>query len=141
VSISREFAQLLGELGVGTFRPGDTGGDVFLSAMPPEPDAALVVARYDAGSESDAQHGYDEPRIQVRVRGPRGDADAAETRAQAVYDACHGLRRRDLPGGTPMLSCIGVQAGPIYLGPDDHGRHEWSVNFRCELRRITQNRT
>ena len=140
MSISKEFAELLDELGVGTFDPTGITGDVFVGAFPVTPDEVLRVTRY-GGTESDAQLGYDEPSVQVWVRGPRGDADGAETRAQAVYDACHGLRRRDLPGGTPMLSCIGTQAGPMYIGLDEHGRHEWSVNFRVELRRRTANRT
>jgi hypothetical protein len=140
VSLSHEFAQMLDEFGLGTYDPTGTSGDLFVGSLPVEPEFAVKVSRY-GGVESDAKHGYDEPQVQVWVRGPRGDAEAAESRAQAVYDACHGLRRRDLPGGTRMLSCIGTQAGPVDVGLDEHGRHEWSVNFRVELRRQTTNRT
>ncbi|MCO7196896.1 minor capsid protein [Pseudonocardia sp. McavD-2-B] len=133
-SLSEEFAELLDELGVATYDPAGVGGNVFVLGLPADPDLAVRVATY-AGVESDSKHGYDEPNVQVWVRGPRGNPVAAERLAQRVYLACHGLRPRTLPGGTPVLSCIGNQAGPIYVGPDEHGRHELSVNFRVELRR------
>ncbi len=138
MTLTREFCELLALLGLGTFSD-DPGGDLFELALPPDPDSAKAVARY-GGAEAASLHGYDEPRVQVRVRGPRGDAEAAEAAAQAVYDELHGLPRRALPGGTVLLSCIGTQSGPVYLGHDEHIRHEWSVNFRCELRRVTSNR-
>lgn len=138
-AIGGEFCGLLDQLGLGTYTPEGTGGDVFRAVLPPAPDAGLAVALYP-GVPSDAHLGYDEPIVLVRVRGAPGDADGAEARAQAVYDALHGLRRRDLPGGTPMLSCYGTQGGPVFVGVDDQGRHEWTVTFTVELRRRTVNR-
>lgn len=139
LTLSEEFALLLGEFGLGDYRPDTAAGTVFAAALPPDPDRAVGVLLYTA-PPSDAEHGYDEPIVMFRVRDLPGQPVAAERRAQAVYDALHGLRRRNLPGGTVMLSCHGTQAGPTYVGADDQGRHEWSVMVTAELRRRTANR-
>ncbi|GGM76902.1 hypothetical protein GCM10012275_54490 [Longimycelium tulufanense] len=139
MTLSEEFAYLLAQLGLGEYRvDGSVGGNIYLAALPQSPDVALAVALY-GGSESDSKLGYDEPRVQVRVRGTT-DPRIGEQRAQDVYDALHGLAERWLAGGTLLLSCIGVQAGPIPMGRDGNGRFEYSVNFRAELRRPTINR-
>lgn len=139
MSVSGEFAALAAELGLGTYHRDATGGTIYLTSLPPEPDAAIAVQLWPGGP-SDAHHGYDEPLVMFRVRGPRGDPEAAEEAAQGLYDALHGLRRRNLPGGAVMLSCHGSQGGPIYADADEHGRHEWNVMFTVELRRRTANR-
>lgn len=139
MTLSGEIAALADELGLGTYRPDGTGGDIFLTTLPPEPDTAIAVSRL-RGVEADAKHGYDEPVFLLRVRGPRWDPGAAEAAAQAVYDAMHGLRRRDLPGGTRMLSCHCPDGGPLSAEYDEHGRHEWTVQFEVETRRVTRNR-
>lgn len=140
MTVSADFAWLLHDLGLGVYRPDQTGGDIYLGTRPPSPYLCLAVARYPGG-EASAKYGDDEPNVQVWVRGPAGDAVGAETRAQQVYDRLHGLPDTTvLRSGTPLVTCIGTMSGPVYLGADDHGCHEWSVNFRTELRRSTRNR-
>lgn len=137
-TITEEFALLAQEVGLGEYRPADTGGDIFVGSPPPAVDACITIRRIDQ-AQPDAEHGYDEPIVEFRIRGPRGDYIAAEQTAQDVYDRLHGLRRRDLPGGTRMLSCH-CPRGLIYAEFDDHGRYEFTVLFEAELRRITPNR-
>jgi hypothetical protein len=139
VTLLEEIARLFEELHLGTYRPDLTGGDIFLAAMPASPDLAVVLAR-TAGVESDSRLGYDEPVVQARVRGNAGDAVGAEARAQAIYDAVHGLGSRSLPGGTWLVLSVGTQGGPIYVGRDGSNRDEWAVNLRMELHRPTANR-
>ncbi|MFF4989628.1 minor capsid protein [Streptosporangium saharense] len=141
MTLLEEFAALLDELGLGTYRAdGTPGGNVFLAVLPSTPDVALAVALY-GGAESDARNSWDEPRLQVRVRGTATDARVAEQRAQAVYDAMHGLGYRHLtPGGTWLQLALGVNGGPAYLSRDENGRHEYVINFRCDLQRSTPNR-
>jgi hypothetical protein len=139
VTITEELAALLAELGLGDYRAdGSAGGDVFLAALPQSPDEAVAVARYPAG-ESDSRLGYDEVNAQYRCRAP--NTSVAEDRAQNIYDALHGLGNRVLPGGTVLQLAVGIQSGPIYIGRDSNGRHEWTVNVRMELRRPTVHRT
>lgn len=133
MSLLDEIAQFLAQLGVANYQPDDTTGDTYLARLPVQPDEALAVARY-GGTESDAHLGWDEPSIQVRVRGPNTDPRVAEDRAQAVYDALEGISDRLMPAGTWLSSCIGSQGGPVYIGPDETGRHEYTVNFRFHIR-------
>lgn len=141
MTLLEEVAALLDELGVGTYHAdGTAGGTIYLAALPSAPDRAIAVARYGAG-ESDSRLGYDEVNLQIRTRGTRTDARTAEQDAQSVYDALHGLGERTLPGGTWLQLAVAGQGGPIYIGRDEAGRHEYTVNVRAELRRVTSNRS
>lgn len=132
-----ELAQLLDDLGHGTYAPsGDT--TIFLGLLGEAPDEALAVAPY-AGPASSVHLGYDDTRMQVRVRGDL-DYRTGAARAQALYDDLHG-RTGDLPGGTPCLLIECLQSCPVYLGGDEKRRHEWSINLRLYLRRRTAHRT
>ncbi|MEV7011544.1 minor capsid protein [Streptosporangium sp. NPDC051022] len=128
MNLSEEFAQLLAELGLGTYP-----GSIFLTRMPTGPDRCLVVARY-GGPESSLADDYDEPSIQIRARGPAADARVAEEDAQDVYDALNGLDRRYLAGGTWLQLMVATQGGPIFIGQDQNGRVEFTVNLRAEVR-------
>lgn len=138
-TLSEQWAALLDDLDLGVWRPAGPGGDVFLGGLPREPRAALAVQSL-AGPAADGRNGYDEPTLLVRIRGEPNDYAGAERRAQAVWDALHGLRRRVLPGGVRVERCYAAQAGPLYVGRDEQGCHEWSVQMSTELRRPTPNR-
>jgi hypothetical protein len=132
-TLIEQVAALLGQRGLGVYAPDDTTGTIFLAALPEQPAQAIAVAQY-GGPESDAKLGYDQPSIQVRVRGSDTDATDALRTAQRVYDALHGLSSITLPGGIWLVSCVGTQGGPAYIGRDLSGRHEYTVNFRMEVR-------
>lgn len=141
MTLIEELASLLAELGLGTFNSdGSAGGTIFLAALPSSPDRAMAVARY-GGAESDSLNPWDEISVQVRVRGPAADARQAEQDAQAVYDALHGLGMRELtPGGTWLQLAVCQNGGPVYIGRDQNGRHEWTVNVHVDVQRSTPNR-
>lgn len=136
MTLLEEFAALLAQRGLGTYE--DDGGTIFLAALPAAPDVAIALARYPGG-ESDSRLPYDEVNLQIRCRGD-GDPRTAEGAAQAVYDELHGLGMITLPGGTWLQLAVGVQGGPIYIGRDQNGRHEFTVNLRAEVRRPTPHR-
>lgn len=131
-------AQHLDSLGLVTFDPTGTTGDCFIETMPDSPDEAVGVYGY-GGPEADAKLGYDEPSLQVRVRGGP-DPRTSRGRAQDIYDALHGLSNVTLPDGTVLVGCIGVQSSPQSLGPDPNRRHEHVVNFRTEVRNLAGGR-
>lgn len=128
-----EFAQLLDVLDIGTYQATGTGGSVFLGELPDTPDLAVAIATYPGG-EADARLGYDDLRVQFKIRGPHGDYRTGRALARRIYDDLHGMPSRYLPGGTWMVDLIGQQSGPIDLGKDAKHRPEWAVNFRTELR-------
>ncbi|MBG0830513.1 hypothetical protein HS041_22385 [Planomonospora sp. ID67723] len=135
MTLLEELAQLTEDLGLGSFP-----GSIFLTRMPPSPDTCIVLARY-GGSESSLSDDYDEPRIQVRVRGPAADVRTAEVLAERVYDALHGLGSRTLASGTWLQLAVGIQSGPVFIGQDSSGRPEFVINVRCEVSRTSTNRS
>lgn len=140
-TVTEQVCQLLHDLALGVYKvDGTAGGTIFETVLPDAPDEALAVARYP-GPTSDSKLGYDSVNAQVRVRGSRADVRTGEAKAQAVYDAVHGLGERPLTGGGYLQLAVGNQSGPVYMGRDQNGRHEWAVNFQLELRRPTANRT
>ena len=65
-------ARHLADKGIVTFETAAApGGDCFIDNMPSEPDEAVALSTYDDAREPDSLLGYDEPRVQVRVRGTR----------------------------------------------------------------------
>lgn len=125
--------------GLVTFETAGTGGDCFVDNMPSQPDEAVVLSTYDDGREPDAKLGYDEPRVQVRVRGTK-DPRVSRTRCKQIYDELHGLGEVTLPDGTVLILSVALQNGPASIGADQLGRHEHVVNFRMEQRALTEHR-
>jgi hypothetical protein len=134
-----QWAALLDELGLGTYLPDAAGGSIFLLALPRDPAAVLAVTVVP-GPPADGRHGFDEPTILVRVRGAPNDPAGTARRAQQVFDVLHGLGKRTLPGGLRLVRCFAAQAGPVWVGRDEQGRHEWSVSMSTEIRGSTINR-
>jgi len=122
----------------------DGDGDCFIHRMPPEPDEAVMVTAYGANPvEGSTALGYDEPTVQVRVRGTT-DPRNGEARAQAIYGALQGLCHVTMAEGTDdelrVISCRSPQTGPAYMGADQAGRHEYAVNTALHVRAQTQHR-
>lgn len=138
MTLLEQLAWLLHDRTLGTYAPDSTGGDVFLEDLPLWPEVSLGLWIY-AGPEASALHGYDEPRWQVRVRGPR-DPRVGLARAQQVYDTLHGLPHTTLRGGTRLITCLGRQSGPIFMARDENHRSHHSLNFRLEVRNNTPHR-
>jgi minor capsid protein len=137
--LEEAFARLMALKGLGTFSLSDATGDIYLITLPQTPDECMAVATY-AGVESDSRLPYDEPNVQIRVRGTKDNAPSVKARAQAVYDAIHGLGNVTLADGSIMQLAVGNQGGPIYISRDALNRHEYTVNFRTEIWRPTVNR-
>ena len=133
-------ARYLAERGLVTYTSGgDLTDDCFLEYMPPEPDEAVVLTVYDDRTEPDSLLPYDEPRVQVRVRGTT-EAGASRRRCAAIRSHLHGLGPVILPDGTNLISSISIQAAPASMGVDENQRHEHVCNFRMEIRLPTVHR-
>lgn len=133
-------ARHLAAKGLVTFETAPTpGGDCFIDAMPSTPDIAVVLSTYDDGREPDSLLGYDEPRVQVRVRGTK-DPRISRQRCQAIYAELHGLGPVTLSGGIELILSVALQNGPASIGLDASGRHEHVCNFRMEHRSVTTHR-
>ncbi|WP_433067449.1 minor capsid protein [Dactylosporangium sp. CS-033363] len=141
MTLTEEFCRLLDAVGLGRYaeHDADTSGDIYPMVLPATPDECLAVT-FSAGRESDSVLPFDEPRLQVRVRGPRNDVYAPEDRAAAIYSRLHGLGGIRLPGGTRLVGLYGSQGGGFPMGQDADGRMEFVINFRADVRRATFHR-
>lgn len=118
---------------------GQTGDwAIFLEALPPQPDRAIALFQY-GGPAGDPSHPWDEPRVQVLVSGTE-DPRISHDRAAAIYSELHGLQMVTLPDGTWLQDCVGVQSGPVALGPDGNGRHRHVINLACSIDNPTAHR-
>lgn len=133
-------ARHLAARGLVTYDPSGVTGDCFAEVMPSAPDEAVVLAIYDGGSEPDSAMGYDEPHVQVRVRGTR-DPRVSRDRAAAIRSELHGLGPLTLPDGTELILSVCLQSAPASIGPDGSQRHEHVTNYRMEHRSITAHRS
>lgn len=133
------FARYLHGLGLVAYDELGIGGDVFADAMPEAPDEAVVLTLYGLG-EPDPLNEDDVSGLQVRARGPAGNAAPSRLRCQAIYSALQGLAGVTLPDGTLLLLCTAVQT-PSSLGVDSNGRYEHVVNFRICVVNPTANRS
>ncbi|MFJ1708574.1 minor capsid protein [Kitasatospora sp. NPDC088346] len=133
-----QLARYLQSAGLLTYDPTGTRGDTFIETMPQSPDRAVQLSLYGAG-EPDALNGWDERALQVRVRGT-ADPRISRARAEAIYEALHGLAGIELPGGTWLVLCVAQQT-PSPIGIDATGRHEHTVNFRLDVEATTNRPT
>ncbi|MCX4540499.1 minor capsid protein [Streptomyces sp. NBC_01565] len=132
-------ALYLHERGLVTYVPDGTGGDLFMEGMPSTPDVCVVLTCY-GGPEPDSLLPYDQPRVQVRVRGTT-DPRVSRRRLKAIRSHLLGLGPAILPDGTNVISCNALQAAPESLGADDNRRHEHVCNFEFEIRETTVHRS
>lgn len=133
------FAKYLHDRGIVQYRrDGLPGGNTFLCLLPDEPDVAVMVEPM-GGAIASGVHGYDQPVLHLLVRGTR-DPRTGMALAQAIYDASQGLHHTTLPGGVYVVSCRGIQSGPVAIGPDENGRLRFSINLQFEIRNLTEYR-
>lgn len=132
-------ARYLQERGLVTYDPSGVSGDCFIEQMPSAPDEAVVLTVYDDRSEPDSLLPYDEPRVQVRVRGTT-DPRVSRRRCRAIRSALHGLGPAVLPDGTNLILSICIQGDAAFMGVDENRRAEHVSNFRMEIVRPTVHR-
>lgn len=129
--LAEQVALYLDGLGLVDYRPTSTGGDCAVQHMPPEPDEWVGVF---ASGGLDPGPVVKQPTFQIRTRGNRaGDSVTPHDRLVQIAAALHGFRG-PLPDGSFLLSCFARQAHPVALGADEHGRHEFTLNFVCTTR-------
>jgi hypothetical protein len=139
--ITAAFLRYLTAQGLVTY--GEDNPDAFLEDMPDTPVAVVVAFARPGGAETDGGNGYDEPGVQILVRGDPDDpgtpgrARSGYGRASAIRAALHGLHSVTLAEGTEdevwLVQCLATQSQPINLGDDPDDRPRWSIDFRTEV--------
>ncbi len=130
--LSTEIAQYLAAQGEGTFDETGVTGDIFICTLPSTPDQCIAIYP-QGGPPADGKLGYDSPGCQIVVRSTTDPRPGLE-RAMRIYNLLHGFHHgRFIAGGTWVVSCLGVQSGPVPIGQDGNNRHEFSLNFNLEV--------
>ena len=143
--IARALAKYLDAAGLVTYDATGTTGNVLLERLPDAPDEALMVLSTGGNPLGPAAtYGWDEPTVQLMVRGAPDDPETPAAAAQALYDALQGLRYVTLdPGGEDevrLCVCSSLQTGPFNLGRDERDRYRFTLNFALHVRRATEHR-
>ena len=105
------------------------GTNMFIGVLPDTPDECIAV--YDTGGSSPApNYDYYYPMVQVIVRGSSSGATAYKDTwdtIEIVKQALHGLHGETWNGAVYIQ--IMAMSDILRLGPDDHGRPLFSLNF------------
>lgn len=137
MDINTEIAEYLDAKGLVNFDPEGITGDTFIDLMPDSPDEAVAILT-GAARGGDVKYGYDQPGVQIIVRGGR-DPRPVKQKAQDIYDELNGFTNGTfINGGTWVVSCYAAQSGPVRLGLDENNRFEYSLNFDLEIRNSTK---
>lgn len=125
--VAVELAQYLTAQELGVYDDIGTTGNIYINMYPSDPDEIIAIYNQQ-GTEADVKLPEDNTSIQIIIRGTI-DPIAAFERAQTIYNCLHGFDGYFISNGTYIIGCIGQQSGPISLGTDQSGRHEYSINF------------
>jgi len=123
-----ELANYLTAQGLLKFDALGTTGDTFINRLPASPDNIYGIYSR-VGEPMEAGLGYRKPHIQIIVRDT--DQTDAYLRADKIYESLHGESLIDM-GEYHVISIMGLQSEPAYIGIDENNRHEYSLNFAIE---------
>ena len=142
--ISRALAKYLTDAGLVTYS-ATTGGDCFLEHLPDTPDAAVMILSTGGNlTPAAATWGYDEPTVQLMVRGAPNDPMTPQARAVALYGELQGLRYVTLDAGGDdevfVIVCESPQTAPVNIGTDLKNRYRYTLNFALHVRALTAHR-
>lgn len=108
------------------------GTNLFKSRQTDSPNDQVVI--YDTGGfESDHYLPVAKPTFQVLVRSTKYATGADYV--DEIVKALHQLTNTELVTGSKYFYYIFLLNEPSHIGRDDKGRHEFSINFMCEIRR------
>lgn len=105
------------------------------------PHAAVFVTRSGGGTIRAIKTSSETPGVptvserspvaQIRIRSDLPGAPTAFSDGQTLADAVYTALHHQPPTGYCDWYC--VAGGPLYLGPDESKRHEWSVNLTVQF--------
>ena len=115
---------------------GDTGWTGRAEWMPPTGDKIVLVSGYGgsmpSASTGPGRVGWDEPSVQIRVRGPVNDLAAAKDKLAAIDAALRPTSDAAFPqtvGDVTYLWVKARQSEPLFLGKDGNDRPEYTRNY------------
>ena len=108
------------------------GTDLFKSRLTESPNNQVVI--YNTGGlEPDRYLPTADPTFQVLVRNT--SYATGQSLVNDIVEALHQKTNIELVEGSKYFYYIFLMYEPEHIGRDDKGRHEFSINFVCEIRR------
>lgn len=133
-----DIAKLLHNKDIGVYDKEGISGNIFINTMPPKPDDCIAIYQR-GGLPSDAKLGYDNPTVQVMLRGT--NPFTPSQLGGEIYSLLHGMGGEHIiEDGALVIYCHGLQSEVNYIGRDDNNRHEFSLNFQFEIVNKTKHR-
>lgn len=102
---------------------GATGWASCAGYFPPSPDQVVSITDTTGGTPM-ASFAYEEPGVQLRVRGVRQDYVLTNSKVMELFDNLH-TKSLD----TEYPDCLAVN-GPMFHGFDAVDRPVWVINFQ-----------
>ena len=118
------------------YPPGVVG--IVVGPLAPDPEHLIGLTTYQ-GPDTDDLLGYDQPNVQLRVRGD-ADARTSRLRSHALWERYGGASGWRLPNGLWVVLVTPLQGGPIDAGRNPAGRYEHTVNLSVLHQRATPHR-
>lgn len=133
-----ELAKYLHNQGIGIFDEQSASGNIFIQNLPSKPDNCLSIY-HTGGTPTDSKLGYDIQTIQLILRGTESP-QLIYNKLLNIFNKLHGLSSLELIlDGSWIISCLANDV-PAYIGQDQNGRHEYSLNLAFEVRNKSTNR-
>ena len=108
---------------------GTLASTIFVNDKPASPDAVICIFGYAGQApEWTNTNKYDQPSVQVQVRGAKNGAGAARTLIENIYKDLDGVTNTTI-NGTYYQRIEAAQSGPNPMGKDELGRTEYVWNF------------
>lgn len=101
---------------------------ISLAGMPPTKGEAIALYPYTGPDAPDSRNAWSYPRMQVRARS--ADPLAAQQLLADVFASLQGYGPVTLEGGVFLQDCHALESGPMSMGTDDNGRHEYTQNYQ-----------
>lgn len=127
MNLYQQVITYLEEQGVGT-----KGTDLFYSQMTDSPVNQIVVLA-TGGAEPDRYLPTADPTFQILVRNKT--YTTGQSKIDAIITALHQKANLELVDSEDYFYYIFLMGEPEHLMKDEKGRHIWSMNFICRIKR------
>lgn len=127
-----DIAKYLDTAGILDFDETGITGNTFIDNLPAEPDTAVGIYTGSAGPP-DTKTLLDRPGLQFIVRA--ASSVTAYALAVSIRTALHAQTNLTLTSGLLVRQMTANQSRPVYIGTDENGRHQYSVNISLLTRR------
>lgn len=128
--LSIQVAKFLDSQEVGSYSES-TEGNIYIDFTPEGGEKICINNR--VGRKSDSMSDYRTAGIQVIYKGTENPIESLES-AEKINNTLHGFSGFFIPEGNEIVSCLNFQGGPYFLGVNNEGKFEYTMNYLIEYK-------